>query len=121
MPNLFGLDIAGIVGDAFAGQLVTSTFRKQSTTTRGATATAGTSPSYVESTVDAFIDDKDVQRIGGTGAQTGGRRVGIIGASLPSGTVPEPGDEITIEGETYKILRVLRDPAAALYTCVVEV
>ena len=48
------------------------------------------------------------------------RIVSILGASLPEGIEPDTDDQVTMEGQTYEILAVKRDPAAALYECLVE-
>jgi hypothetical protein len=42
------------------------------------------------------------------------RLVTLFSSSLGS-TVPKEKDEITIEGSTYKIQRVSRDPAGVVY------
>lgn len=127
MPNLFGLNIAGIVNDAIssAGGVLPGTLTKVTAGTRTpGDIAAGTNPTTVTHPMRGFVDQRTKQRVGGTLAATGGRFISILGASLPEGVEPDPGDGVWLDGETktFRIVEIVeRDPAAALYTVRVEV
>jgi hypothetical protein len=121
MPSLFGVDIAQEIFTAFNGQLLTGTLTKVTPGTRTSGALAGgTNPTSVNYTFQGFVDLKSEVNTPAW-SQQGGRFVTIIGNSISPAAVPQPGDSITIEGTTYKVHEVERDPAAATYTCKVEV
>ena len=122
MPDLFGIDIAGLVNDSItgAGGVLVGTLHKRTAGTRTpGQLTSGVNPTYVDSTFNGFIDRKTSTRlIGGTLVTVEGERASILGASINPVAVPEMGDELTLEGNRYKITKVIdRDPAAALYVC----
>lgn len=125
MPELFGLNIAAIVDDAIqsAGGVLTGTLTK---TTAGARTpgdlTGGTNPTSVSYSFRGFLDQRSEVRLNGTLVRTGGQILSILGNSLATqGVEPEAGDTAVIEGTTFKINAIAdRDPAAALYECVVE-
>lgn len=119
MPDLFGLDIAGIVASAIdsAGGLLAVTLTKMTPGTRNPLdPTAGTNPTSTPYTCEGVISDYANRQIDGTLVKTGDRQVLILGATLPAGIVPGPNDHVTIEGLPYDVVRVTRDPAAAAYT-----
>lgn len=125
MPNLFGLDIAGLVNSAItgAGGVLVGTLHKRTAGTRtSGQLTSGVNPTYVDSTFNGFIDRKtSTTLVGGTLVTKEGERASILGASISPAVVPEMGDELTLEGNRYKITKVLdRDPAGALYVCEIE-
>lgn len=125
MPNLFGIDIAGLVNSSIAGAggVLTGTLHKRTAGTRtSGQLTSGVNPTYVDSTFNGFIDRKtSTQLVGGTLVTKEGERASILGASISPAAVPEMGDELTLEGNRYKITKVLdRDPAGALYVCQIE-
>lgn len=120
MPSLFGVDIAGEIASAFAGQLVTTVLIKVTPGTRGANLTAGLQPTDVPYTCNGFIEDRREGNMRGSLVSQGGRIVSILGGSLPAGVFPETTDKVTIEGTTYRIVETGRDPAGALYECRVE-
>lgn len=123
MPNLFGLDIARLVDDSLsaAGGVLTGTLTKRTSGTRTpGSLTAGTNPTETSHAFRGFIASRTTSRRGGTAAETSGRFVTILGASISPAAVPEPSDRVTIEGETFDVLSVTRDPAAAVFECEVE-
>lgn len=114
--ELFGVDIAGIVADNVGPAVLPVSLSKP---VRGArqpgNLTGGLEPQEpVVYTAQGFYDD-----ITGTPPpdfKVNDRKAVIIGDTLPAGVVPEKDWEITIEGITLTIERLLsRDPAAAVY------
>jgi hypothetical protein len=121
MTTLFGVDIAAAIGAATAGQLLPATLTRVTPGARTpGSLTAGTNPTTQTRTCEGIIEDYDDGQIDGTLVQDGDRRVLLIAASIQEGAIPEPGDQITIEGQTLTVVRVRRDPAAASYTCQVR-
>lgn len=120
MPNLFGLDIAGIVDSAItaAGGLMPATLTVVTTGTRTVgNLSSGTNPTSTTHTCRGVVLDRvrgevDVKR---TASQ-----VGILGASLPAGVDPKPLDRVTIESIAYVIERTERDAAGAMHVCHVK-
>ena len=120
---LFGLNIAQIVNDEIsaAGGVLTGTLTKRTNTGRTVgNLTGGQNPSSVNYTFNGFLENRSEVRRGGTLVSAGGQFVSILGASLPSGIIPEQSDQITIENTLFEVLSVPnRDPAAAVYECLV--
>lgn len=121
MPDLFGIDIAQEVADAFLGELVAGKLTKITTGTRTAgSLTAGANPTTVEHTFEGFLEQKEVRRKGQIGADHA-HVLTIITNSIKPTAVPEVNDKATIESLTLEIVEILaRDPAAAVYECLVE-
>lgn len=120
---LFGLNIAKIVNDEIsaAGGVLTGTLIKRTLGTRtGGNLTAGTNPTSANHSFQGFLENRSEVTRGGSLVSAGGQFVVILGASLPDGVIPEQGDRVTIEGTTFEVLGVPeRDPAAAVYECLV--
>ena len=120
MPTLFGLNIATIVNNAIqqAGGLLPLTLIKITVTPPPPNDPGGPgTPTTQTSPGNGFISDYDDTNIDGTLVKKGDREILILGASLPTGVIPDEDDRITIEGSTYNIIRIRRDPAAATYVC----
>ena len=120
--KFFGVDIQSEVANAFSGEVRTGTLHKKTAGTRTpGTLTGGTNPTEVAHNFDGFLEYKEVRR---EGEVSGSIRnvVTIIAGSLNSGaTAPEAGDAITIESLRFVITDLVeRDPAEAVYECVVE-
>lgn len=119
MPDLFGLDIAGMVADGIAGAggLVPGTITTQVLAARDPlkpTVERGRTP--VTSTFDGFVERLTSTRRSGSSVFEAGEYVSILGATLEPAMVPAPGDVIQIEDHTYTVEALAdRDPAAALY------
>jgi hypothetical protein len=66
-----------------------------------------------------FVAGNQVRDEAGTLVRMENNSIIILGASLPTGIVPAPGDEIEAEGRTFVIVEkgVSRDPAGATYEC----
>lgn len=121
MPKLFGVDIAAEVNKGLGPGLLSAQLRKVLPGTRSTNKpTAGLSQSVKRYPCKGMISDYANSKIDGTRVQANDREVLLLGASIAGNKVPEADDEITIEGKTYTIIRVARDPAAATYTCQVR-
>lgn len=117
MPKLFGKDIAKTMAGALGKHLLPATLTSKTPGTRTAGAlTAGTNPDESTASAKGIIDDYSEGLIDGTLIRQGDRRVLLLGGTISGGVVPKPGDQVTIEGDTYNVIRVARDPAAATYT-----
>lgn len=121
MPNLFGLNIAKIIDDAIvgAGGVLTGTFHKRADGTRTpGELTSGVNPTFTDYPCRGFIELKTNRRQDGTLIEDEGERITLLGNSFP--VVPEQGDEVTMEGTRWTIVKVYkRDPAAATYELLV--
>jgi len=120
VTKLFGLDIDKLVFDGVksAGGLPSVTFTKvvQGARTAGAslsgpteTTTTHTGQGFFESLRKTTFDETVVEK--------GDKVVAILGASITPTAEPAPDDEVTIEGETLRIVAVETDPAKALWLC----
>lgn len=120
MTKLFGVDIAKELNAAMGSGLLPATLRKVTAGRRDpADPTGGSRPRKGDSPARGLIRDyTQAERAQGEVAAAD-RRIMLLGASLPAGIVPEPGDRITIEGATYRIVDdgVRRDAASATYVC----
>lgn len=118
MPNLFGKDIAGIIGNKLGKHLLDGTLTHTTPGIRTpGSLTAGTNPTTATSTFKGIISDYKEREIDGTLVQQGDRKVLILAATLTPAVVPEVGDRVSLEGDTFEVKRVSRDPAAATFTC----
>lgn len=118
MPKLFNVDIAGEINKGMGHLLLSLVLTKSSAGSRvSGQLIAGTQPTTVDYSGRGFTSSYKDREINNTSIITGDRKIGILGASLPSGIIPAAGDKVTIEGSIYNIVNVKRDPAAALYTC----
>lgn len=119
MVTLFSLDIAKIVNDeiAGAGGVLDATLTKVTPGTRTpGSLTGGTNPTTANFAAKGFRDS--LSRLQpNTRVREANGLILLLGASIAGLNVPEPGDSITIESETFEILAVDRDPAAAVYEC----
>lgn len=112
------------------GELIVkdATLTKSTPGTRAPDAqSAGTNPTTTTHACRAFVDTFDSTQIDGTLIKTEDRIVSIFASTIVGGVTPVPGDKITIEGDTYRIVGgavgtqegrgVGRDPASFLYIC----
>lgn len=118
MPDLFGIDIAGILNTeiANAGGLPQGTLTKVTRGTRtSGSLTAGLSETPTTHTFNGFLEQGQV-RIPGTRATETGDFITILGASVTPTAVPGVNDTVVLEGQTYELVELMvRDPAAATY------
>lgn len=122
MSTLFavdGVDIAKLIDENLSPRLLDATLVKVTAGTRTpGSLTAGTNSTTVNHACKGFIEDYKSDRVDGTVIQFGDRMVILVANSISSGTVEPVGqDQVIIEGDTYRIVNVERDPAAATYTC----
>lgn len=121
MPNLFGLDIAGIVASSLqaAGGLAPAVLTSitQGTRTSGAIA-SGTNPTSVDYPCEA-IEEAAAGQIPGLLIQTDISTITLIAKSIAGGAVwPKPQDYVSVNGgKRYSIVHVDTDPAAATHVC----
>lgn len=126
MPQLFGLDIAGIVSDAIgsAGDVRPGSFVRTAQGTRGAgdSVLDGASGATTTHSFKGFTETTTV-RIDGT--DTPMAKVSILGASVTPAAVPKVGDVVTFSdsdsSESWTLTELVgRDPAAALFEFMAE-
>lgn len=117
--DLFGVDMAGIIADTFDGELLAATLHKNVVT--GPDPSDLTGPPLTTSndfTAQGFVETYSDGKVDGTIIKRSDRKITLIGDLIEDGQVPEPNDEITIEGVRRKIVgEVDRDPDKATYTC----
>ena len=115
---LFGVDISGIIRDNVGPGVLAATLTKSTNGTRTAgQLTGGTQPTTATYTCRGFIDRQARRTLDGSLIDNDYVQIVLIGDSIASAAVPEQGDRITIEGATYIVAVIDRDPAAATYTC----
>lgn len=118
MPDIFGVDLAGLIlehlGPQVFAQVLTKSVRGEDPANSTKTITVDT-----DYPCRGFIDEFKDEWVNGTTVKVNDRKIVILGASLPIGVVPEPGDKILAEGKSWTIVKegVKRDPAAATYEC----
>lgn len=116
--ELFGVDIAGIVADNMAGQLLPVTVTRQTPGARDPNNLTGGVPQTPATVtgIDGFWEDFTRDPGPGVEVQLGDRKAVLIGDTIPAGGHPLRGDAITIEGMTLYVVKLMsRDPAAAVY------
>jgi hypothetical protein len=119
-PNIFGVNIAGIINQNLGSLVFDLTLTKVENSNRKGNLTQGKTQSKTSHVVKGFVDTYTERQITSSLVQKGDRKIVVLGASLPSGVEPEPNDEITDEeGAVYTIVEngVTRDPAGATYEC----
>jgi len=121
LPNIFKANIAQLLNKNM-GQLVFPLTLKKQSTSRDPSDSTKQITVVTEHPGRGFVDDNALRYRSGTTTQYSAKSIGILGASLPDGICPEPGDLIFIENEDHTIAEkgVVRDPAGALFECVVE-
>lgn len=113
--DLFGLDIAKIVGDATKGQLLPATITSRTLADPDVNnPTAAPTPTETSHTCEGIVDMYKDFFIDGERVRTEDRKILIIAESITPAVDPKPGDDVTIEGTTYAVVGTPeRDPAAA--------
>lgn len=119
MPKIFKLDIAKIVYGAIktAGGVVKGTLVKQVNSPRNPLdLTAGPQVTEEIYTFEGFVEEKIIILDDGITGHTKSM-LSILGASLPTGIVPQINDKVIYLSKVYKLTKLLElDPAEALYT-----
>lgn len=116
---LFGVDISGLIRDNIGPGVLDATLTKFTSGTRtSGQLTGGTNPTSVAYACKGFIDSQANRQFNGSLVSDGRVNIILIGDTINGGaSEPEQDDHITIEGATYVVQVVDRDPAAAAYTC----
>lgn len=117
MTKLFGVDISGLIHKYVSPGVLDATLTKlvPGTRTPGDLA-SGTNPTPTSYACRGFVSSQDVRPHPESLISDGSVKIVLIGDSIASGAVPELNDRVTIEGSTYQIDKLDRDPAAATYT-----
>lgn len=119
--NLFGANISGKVAAALGSKLLAATLVKRTPGTRTTTARdAGTNPTESRHTARGIVEEYSATQIDGTLVRRGDRRVLLLADTIAGRKVPAQNDSIVIEGQTYVVVAVTRDPDAATFTCQVR-
>lgn len=114
---LFGVDIAKLIADAIGPGVLDATLSRVVPGSRGANLTGGTNPTTTSYACKGFIDSKMREAIDGTLVKDGDVTIVLIGGTISGGTVsPQTSDTVTIEGSTYVVSALDRDPAGATFT-----
>lgn len=117
--QLFGVDIAGLIKDNIGPGVLDATLTKSTPGARTAgQLTGGTNPTTSTFACKGFIDRQANRDLRGTLVADGNVVIVLVGDTIDGGnaaSAPETGDRVTIEGTTYVINVVDRDPAAATY------
>ncbi len=115
--KLFGVDIAKLVNQNIGSGILDATFTRVVAGTRTAgNLTGGTKPTETDFACKGFIGEQDKEKLGGTLVDAGDIVIVLVGDSIDSGnTAPTVKDKVTIEGTTYRVRALERDPAKALY------
>jgi hypothetical protein len=119
-PDLFGADICGAIFDALGDSMLAATLTRTTPGTRaGGALTGGQTVSPTTTVYDCrgMCEDYTTREIDGTNVRQGDRKIMLLGGSLPDDVDPQPGDVIAIEGASWKVVRVERDPAGATFSC----
>ena len=116
---LFGVNISGLIKEYIGPGVLDATLTKSTPGSRTAgQLTGGRNPTTTTYACKGFIDKQARQDFDGTLISDGQVMIVLIGDTIDGGsTKAEAGDLITIEGVTYMIDKLDRDPAAATYTC----
>lgn len=114
---LFGVNISKLVADNIGPGVLDATLVSHTPGTRSADPTAGRQPTSISFPCKGFIDSKSREEIGGTLVKDGDVVIVLLGDTINGGgTAPVLNDRVLIEGKTYRIGGLDRDPAAATYT-----
>ena len=118
MAELFGVDISELIAEAIAsaGGLTASTLTKAGTITRDPANPARTlQPTTTSHTLEAVVEAKTV-RVGESAIPETRYIATLIAGSITPETIPEPNDQLSLDGRTYTLGRLIsRDPASATY------
>lgn len=121
MAKIAGVDVSGIIAKEVGAVLSDSNFDAILIKVEAGTRTAGNlaggnNPTDDPKTCKGFIDQKRRDRIGGTLVEDGDVIIVLLGDTIQDAAVPEVNDKVTLEGTTYRIRGLDRDPAAATYS-----
>lgn len=114
---LFGVDIAALIADNIGpGVLDVAISKKASGARDPANPANGIPQTPSPFACKGFWEDFAPADIDGSNILLNDRKAVLIGDTIPADGIPQKQDEITIEGRTLAVHRlILRDPAAAVY------
>ena len=116
MADFYGIDVKGIIHDAFTGQVQQGTLIRS--IQRPPDPERRDSPLLTESrhAFEGFVGvaKQDAFR---SGASMTSRMVTILGGSID--VIPAVNDRLEIGGKVYSVVRVARDFTEAVYECYV--
>ena len=114
---LFGVDISGLIAQNIGPGVLPCTITKKAYAIRDpANPTKGQPATPTAHKCRGFWEDFAPADIDGTNILLNDRKAVLIGDTIPAGAIPEKQDDLTIEGKTLAVHRlILRDPAAAVY------
>lgn len=119
--KLFGTNIKKIVSKSVGSGLPKVTLTSVINNTRVAgKLTQGLQPSETQYVGRGVVSKYSDQHVASTSVLASDRKILLIWGSFPEGSPkPKPGDKITAEAVTYRIVSngVSRDPAEATFTC----
>lgn len=118
----FGVDIAGLINENVSPGLptiATITHRTQGTRTPGQLS-GGTNPTTLVAQAKVVVGDYKAHQIDGTLIKQGDRKILVIAESMTVAFDPSTSDRIDVEGATYFVVQVGRDPARATFSCQVR-
>ena len=117
MVKLFGVDIASEIAKNMGAGLLPATLIVVTTGTRtSGSLTSGKNPSEKTFSCRGIIEDYKETQFNDTSVLRGDRKVLLLGGTLQAGIVPKLGDKVKIEGFTFNVVNVNRDPASATYS-----
>lgn len=116
MADLFGIDIAGLVAQAFDGQLREGVLVRSTPGVRDPNdPTVSTLPRETRHAFDGFVAQRSIRRDDTLIVETVAVMT-ILGGSLDPPVEPQPNDRAELDSITYELVRLLRsDPAGAAY------
>lgn len=112
MSEFFGVDIAGIVNDAFAGQLLALTLHKVSAS--GVDAYGVSVASEATHNGEGVRLSWDSKTAVARGYPMGAAKILVLQNGIAA---PVIGDAITIDGEKWRLIDVRKDPVNATWIC----
>lgn len=118
MPNIFSANIAKLV-NKHLGPLVFDQVLTKGVKTKDPTNSTKTITVETDYPCKGFVDVYSDTWTNRATVKVDDHKIVILGDSLATGIVPEPGDKITAEGKVFIIAKdgVMRDPAGATYEC----
>lgn len=116
MPKLLSGFIAKQLAKRLGKHVLPAVLIKVVNTTRTPGAvSAGLNPTETSHKARGWIESYEAKFIDGTTIRAEDRKVSLLGASIAGKKIPVQGDRVTIEGTTYRVIAVSRDPDAAAY------
>lgn len=124
MPKLISGYIRGQIAKHLGPHVLDATLVKVAGGTRTAgNQSGGTNPTETSHAAKGWVKGYEARQIDGTLVRSDDRMIALLGGTIDGDAVPEVGDKVTIEGDTYRIVGgregrgVTRDPDGAKYVC----